>query len=153
MARRRAVCLGMLRIGTVLIFTLAMAWAAQLERVEMGAPIPGFDPADLHTYKIARPTRVFEAGDGAIVFVTYWRFEPGDAGEQTFEMYLIPPRGEVERAGYTFRVPTAWEGRVKPTFWHFRLNPTKAGQQAGEWTVYFLYNGELGGQARFRLEP
>jgi len=140
-------------IGTALVFALGLGWAARLERVEMGPPAPGFDPADLHTYKIARPAHVFHAADGAIVFVTYWRFEDGDAGEEAFEMYLIPPRGEVERAGYSFDVPKSWEGRVKPTFWHFKLNPTKARTQAGEWTVYFLFNGELKGQLTFRLEP
>ncbi|WP_456446771.1 hypothetical protein [Oceanithermus sp.] len=143
----------MLRIGFSLVLALGLAFAAQLERVEMGPPAPGFDPADLHTYKIARPAHVFHAADGAIVFVTHWRFEPGDAGEEAFEMYLIPPRGEVERAGYSFDVPKSWEGRVKPTFWHFKLNPTKARVQAGEWTVYFLFNGELKGQVNFRLEP
>jgi len=153
MARPGGVCLGMRRIGVVLAFVLALALAAELERVEMGVPVPDFDPADLHTYKIARPARVFRGTDGAIVFVTYWRFEPGDAGERAFEMYLIPPRGEVERAGYTFAVPKGWEGQVKPTFWHFKLNPTKARAQAGEWTVYFLFNGELKGQTTFRLEP
>ena len=132
---------------------LALGWAAELARVEMGTPVPGFDPADLHTYKIARPARVFRAADGAIVFVSYWSFEPGDAGERAFEMYLIPPRGEVERAGYTFNVPAGWVGRVKPTFWHFRLTPARARSQAGEWTVYFLFNGVLKGQTTFVLEP
>ncbi|WP_457637118.1 hypothetical protein [Oceanithermus sp.] len=138
----------------VLALLLAqLAAAADLVRVEMGPAAPGFDPADLHTYKIARQTREFHAGDGAIVFVTYWRFEPADVGAQTFEMYLIPPRGEVEQAGYTFAVPASWAGKVKPTFWHFKLNPTKARQQAGKWTVYFLFNGQLKGEAAFSLSP
>jgi len=127
--------------------------AADLVRVEMGVAIDGFDPADLHTYKIARQTSDFSGDDGEIVFVTYWRFEPQDVGEQTFEMYLIPPRGEVEWAGYTFAVPASWAGKVKPTFWHFHLNQTKARQQAGVWTVYFLFNGQLKGQTSFTLHP
>lgn len=140
-------------IPVVLLVLAQLAGAADLVKVEMGVAIPGFDPADLHTYKIARQTQEFHGDDGAIVFVTYWRFDQGDAGEQSFEMYLIPPRGEVERAGYSFAVPAVWAGKVKPTFWHFKLNPTKASQQAGEWTVYFLFNGELKGETYFTLSP
>jgi len=136
-----------------LMLLAPLASAADLVRVEMGVAIADFDPADLHTYKIARQTHDFHGDDGNIVFVTYWRFGPQDVGEQAFEMYLIPPRGEVERAGYTFAVPAGWVGKVKPTFWHFALNPTKASQQAGEWTVYFLFNGQLKGETGFTLTP
>ena len=137
----------------LLVLLLTAASAAQLVRVEMGAAIPEFDPADLHTYKISRPGRVFSSTDRYIVFVTYWRFEPDETGPQSFEMYLIPPRGEVERAAYGFSVPASWAGRSKPTFWHFTLNPAKVKNQAGEWLVYFLVNGRLLGQTTFRLEP
>ena len=140
-------------IPVVLLVLAQLAGAAELVRVEMGPAMSGFDPADLHTYKIARQTHDFHADDGAIIFVTYWRFGQADVGEEAFEMYLIPPRGEVERAGYTFAVPASWVGKVKPTFWHFKLNPTKASQQAGEWTVYFLFNGQLKGQTTFSLSP
>ena len=140
-------------ILAVLLLLAPAALAAELVRVEMGTPAPGFDPADLHTYKIAQPASVFHGGDGAIIFVTYWRFDAADVGEHAFEMYLLPPRGEVERAGYSFAVPAGWVGKVKPTFWHFRLNPTKARQQAGKWTVYFLFNGYLKGQTGFELAP
>ncbi|WP_457629987.1 hypothetical protein [Oceanithermus sp.] len=144
----------MRRLLFALLVTLALAaGAAELVRVEMGPAASGFDPADLHTYKFVRQTHEFHGDDGAIVFVTYWRFEQEDAGEQPFEMYLIPPRGEVERAGYTFAVPASWAGKVKPTFWHFKLNETKARQQQGRWTVYFLFNGELKGQTYFDLAP
>jgi hypothetical protein len=140
-------------VFAVLLLLLTAATAAELVRVEVGVPGPGFNPADLHTYKIARETRLFHGDDREIVFVTYWRFSAADVGPQAFEMYLLPPRGEVERAGYSFSVPASWAGKVKPTFWHFNLNPTKARQQAGKWTVYFLFNGELKGKTSFELSP
>jgi len=140
-------------ILVALLFLAQLAGAADLVRVEMGVAVADFDPADLHTYKIARQTHEFHGDDGNIIFVTYWRFEPEDVGVQVFEMYLIPPRGEVERAGYTFTVPAGWVGEIKPTFWHFALTPAKAGQRAGEWKVYFLFNGRLKGETAFLLSP
>ncbi len=134
-------------------WALSLALAAQLVGVRMGVPAPGFDPADLKTYRIAEARNVFGPEDPAILFVLEWRFEASDVGPLAIEVYLIPPRGELVRVAYTLEVPPAWIGREIATYAYYHLTPEKVRARSGTWTAYFLANGELKGTARFELRP
>ncbi len=134
-----------------LFLLLLPAFAARLAGVEVGVPAPGFDPADLKTYRIAEARDVFYPSDPAVLFKVRWKFEKEDVGPLPLELYLIRPDGGLERAGYVLEVKPAWVGRVIPTYFYFRLTPAKVRAFPGTWIAYLLANGELKGIVRFTL--
>ena len=130
---------------------LLPAFAARLASVEVGVPAPGFDPADLKTYRLAEARDVFYPSDPAVLFKIRWKFEKEDVGPLPLELYLIRPDGGLEHAGYVLEVKPAWVGRAIPTYFYFRLTPAKVRAFPGTWTAYLLANGELKGIVRFTL--
>ena len=139
------------RFAWLLSLTLLPAFAARLAGVEIGVPAPGFDPADLKTYRIAEARDVFYPSDPTVLFRVRWKFEKEDVGPLPLELYLIRPDGGLERAGYVLTVKPAWAGRVIPTYFYFRLTPAKVRAFRGTWIAYLLANGELKGIVRFTL--
>ncbi len=141
------------RALALLVWVFSLTLAAQLVEVRMGVPAPGFDPADLRTYWIGEARNVFDQTDPAVLFVLLWRFSEDDVGPLAIELYLLPPKGELVRIGYTLEVKPAWVGRTIATYAYYHLTPAKVRAKSGTWTVYFLANGELEGTARFELIP
>ncbi len=139
------------RFAWLLFLALLPAFAARLAGVEIGVPAPGFDPADLKTYRIAEARDVFYPSDPAVLFKVRWEFGKKDVGPLPLELYLIRPDGGLERAGYVLEVKPAWVGRVIPTYFYFRLTPAKVRAFPGTWIAYLLANGELKGIVRFTL--
>ena len=137
----------------LLSLALLPAFAAQLAGVEVGVPAPGFDPADLKTYRIAEARDVFYSSDPAVLFKVRWKFGKEDVGPLPLELYLIRPDGGLEHAGYVLEVKPAWVGRAIPTYFYFRLTPAKVRAFPGTWTAYLLANGELKGTATIELRP
>jgi len=139
------------RLTLAFALLLPLALAAELLGVELGVPAPGFDPADLKTYRIAEARDVFYSSDPAVLFRVRWKFEGEDVGPLPLELYLIRPDGGLEHAGYVLEVKPAWVGRAIPTYFYFRLTPAKVRAFPGTWTAYLLANGELKGIVRFTL--
>ncbi len=135
----------------LLPLALLPVFAARLAGVEVGVPAPGFDPADLKTYRIAEARDVFYPSDPAVLFKVRWKFEKEDVGPLSLELYLIRPDGGLEHAGYVLEVKPAWVGRAIPTYFYFRLTPAKVRAFPGTWIAYLLANGELKGIVRFTL--
>ncbi|AEB12170.1 hypothetical protein [Marinithermus hydrothermalis] len=134
---------------------LGGAWAETppLARVEAGVPVAYWNPEDFSTYVIREARERFSGSDRAVLMILTWAFRAEDVGRYPLEMLTLAPSGEVGEEAFVFEVTPGMIGRPIRTYWFIKLSPALARAEAGEWEVYFLFNGVRVGQYRFTLGP